>query len=414
VTLTILNNFVKAIPLMLSVGWIWGAFLFFWTRERGRRRPSRPPRLKRYPKVTILIPCHNEERTIGATVASLDRLIYPNFEVIAVNDGSKDHTAAVLQELSLSRPWLRTIDLGQNRGKAAALNVALLASQGEFLLCVDADSELHPHAATWLVYHLLQNPRFGAVTGNPRVKNRDSLVGRLQVGEFSATIGVIKRYQQIIGKLFTLSGVIAAYRRDALLEVGLWDTESVTEDIAVSWRLQTKGWDLGYEPRAICDVLMPGTLKGLWRQRLRWAQGGFEVMTAHAGILLKGGNWRLKAMYAEYFFSVAWTFAFLVAVVVNGILYAVHGPAGIDMWFHPLHWGVALVGILGLAQFIPGFSIHGRYERTGSGLVFWAVWYPFVYWILNSAVLIVAVPKVIFGGRKKFGTWVSPDRGGIL
>ncbi len=409
----ILAFVLKSIPIILSILWATGAILFYILRERNEHTPTNPPKLVRYPKVSIMIPCHNEAKTILATIASLDKIIYPDFEVIAINDCSKDDTSTIIDQLSQSRPWMRTVHLNKNRGKAAALNVAMLSCTSEIVVCIDADSELHPHAITWLVSHLVSNPKLGAVTGNPRVKNRNNLIGRLQVGEFSATIGMIKRYQQMLGKLFTVSGVIVAYRKQAVLQVGFWDTESVTEDIAMSWRMQTSGWELGYEPRAVCDVLMPGTLRGLWRQRYRWAQGGFEVMSKHWRVLTQNGNWALKLIYAEYIFSVLWTFAFVLGIIfrLSHIhYYQVHQEA----WTQPLKWGIFISGIIGFLQFLPGFSIHSRYEKVSLGLIFWAVWYPLVYWMLNSAVLLVAIPKTVFRKRQHFGTWVSPDRGGIV
>ncbi|MCV5198453.1 glycosyltransferase, partial [Escherichia coli] len=74
-----------------------------------------------------------------------------------------------------------------------------------------------------------------------------------------------------------VSGVVAAFRRRALAEVGYWSPDMITEDIDISWKLQLRHWSIFFEPRALCWILMPETLKGLWKQRLRWAQGGAEV-----------------------------------------------------------------------------------------------------------------------------------------
>ena len=78
--------------------------------------------------------------------------------------------------------------------------------------------------------------------------------------------------------VFTVSGLVAAFRRTALQDVGYWSLDMVTEDIDISWSLQLRRWDVRYEPNALCYILMPETLDGLWSQRLRWAQGGIEVL----------------------------------------------------------------------------------------------------------------------------------------
>ncbi len=95
-------------------------------------------------------------------------------------------------------------------------------------------------------------------------------MGKIQVGEYSSIIGLIKRTQRIYGNVFTVSGVIAAFRRSATAEVGYWSDDMITEDIDISWKLQLNQWAIFYEPRALCWILMPETLKGLWKQRLRW------------------------------------------------------------------------------------------------------------------------------------------------
>ena len=100
----------------------------------------------------------------------------------------------------------------------------------------------------------VDNPNVGAVTGNPRIRNRSTLLGRIQVGEFSAIVGMIKRAQRSYGQVFTVSGVIAAFRKSALHDVGYWSNDMVTEDIDISWKLQLAGWSIYFEPNALCWV----------------------------------------------------------------------------------------------------------------------------------------------------------------
>src|SRR5690606_23418767 len=215
--------------------------------------------------------------TIGAALAQR----YRNIEVIAVNDGSSDDTGEVLDELALEHPRQRVIHLAANQGKAIALNTGALAARSDLLVCIDGDAMHEQDTVAYMVAPLLDNPRVGAVTGNPRVRTRSTLVGRVQVGEFSSIIGLIKRTQRVYGQVFTVSGVIASFRKRALAEVGFWSPEMATEDIDISWKLQRQHWAIFFEPRGLCWILMPETLRGLWKQRLRWAQGGAEVFLKH-------------------------------------------------------------------------------------------------------------------------------------
>lgn len=206
--------------------------MFFLTKEKR----SGPP-LSETPLVSIIIPCYNKGGTIAETVDSLQELNYSNYEIIAINDGSKDNTSEVLKNLCETYENLRVVDLQQNSGKANALYLGLLASNGEILVGLDADSILDKDALNYLVPHFITNnygERVGAVTGNPRVRNRSSLLARIQLCEFSSIIGLIKRSQRILGKVMTVSGVIVAFRKRALIECGLWDRDIITEDIVVT------------------------------------------------------------------------------------------------------------------------------------------------------------------------------------
>ncbi len=398
----------KIIPLLLSFAWIFGAVIFYWNRERNS--PAIPVETNILPPISIIVPCHNEELTIANTIAALDRLQYPEFEIIAVNDGSSDHTQAVLENLALSQPRMRVINVVRNKGKGAALNVGIVSSRYDHVVCIDADSELDPYAPRWLIPHLTQNANVAAVTGNPRVKNRGTLVGRIQVGEFSVCVGIIRRYHQVIGKLGTMSGVLMAFKKRALFDIGLLDTDCITEDIAVTWKLQRAGWDVRFEPRALCDVLMPDTIKGLWKQRVRWASGGFDTMIRNLEIVFWPNAWALKVLYLEYFLSAFWTFTVPVLVIV-GLMLHHHGVSLLSQWFSPWGWTVCLTGLFSALMFIAGFWMHERYEKGVGKFGYWAIWYPFLYWVLNGAAFLVSVPKVLFGKRVKFSTWISPDRG---
>ena len=92
--------------------------------------------------------------------------------MIAVNDGSKDNTAAVLDALALEHPRLRVLHLAQNQGKAVALRMGAVAARSEYLVCIDGDALLDKNAAAYMVAPMLDNPRLGAVTGNPRIRTR--------------------------------------------------------------------------------------------------------------------------------------------------------------------------------------------------------------------------------------------------
>ena len=287
---TLLLGYSFYYPLTMSFIWIFGGIYYFLRLERKAPRPFDPPKLDAWPRVTLVVPCHNEAENIRDTIAALSNQDYPDFEIIAIDDASTDDTGRILNALLRIYPNLRVLHFPANQGKAMGLRMAALAADSDFLVCIDGDSLLDRHATRWLMWHMVTGPRVGAVTGNPRIRNRSTLLGRLQVGEFSSIVGLIKRAQRIFGRVFTVSGVIAAFRISALHQVGYWSTDVVTEDIDISWRLQMNFWDIRYEPNALCWILMPETLRGLWKQRLRWARGGAEVAWRYMRQLL---DWRI-------------------------------------------------------------------------------------------------------------------------
>jgi biofilm PGA synthesis N-glycosyltransferase PgaC len=407
-----LLQFTFYYPLVMSYVWMTGAVYYFFYRERNERRlPADPPPLRDTPPVSFIVPCHNEGENAAETIGSLLAQDYPELEVIAVNDASTDDTAAVLDRVARSDPRVRVINFRSNQGKAMGLRMAALAARHEYLVCLDGDALLERHATRWLMRHFVEGDRVAAVTGNPRIRNRTTLLGKIQVGEFSSIIGLIKRAQRIYGRLFTVSGVVAAFRKSALHSVGYWNVDMVTEDIDVSWRLQFGHWDIRYEPNALCWILMPETLEGLWRQRVRWAQGGVEVFRRYWRRLL---SWRSRRMWLvgiEFLVSTFWAYTMLLVFAAWVVGRFVTLPAPLDSLTLIPGWTGVILGATCLAQFGISLAIDSRYEPAFGKYYYWMIWYPMVYWALHTAATVVAVPKAL---RKKRGTravWVSPDRG---
>lgn len=203
-----------------------------------------------------------------------------------------DDTLPLIRSWAAQHDRIRVLHQA-NGGKASALNHGLRHTQGKYIVCIDGDSVLDYGALSYFVQSMETDPNLGGLTGNPCVRNRSTLLGKLQVAEFSSIIGLIKCSQSISGMLFTLSGIILCLRRDILLELGGWSENMITEDIDITWKAQTAGYSVGYEPRALCWVLMPETLLGLYRQRLRWAQGGAETVLKYFRQMLRMQNLRL-------------------------------------------------------------------------------------------------------------------------
>jgi len=410
----ILFGYAFFYPFLMA--WVWmigGIWFYFHWERRGRLGPDHPPVLKETPGVSVLIPCFNEEANVRDTLAYALASEYPDFEVIAINDGSSDRTGEILDELAARYDRLRVIHQATNQGKAMALQAGAIAARNEFLICIDGDAMLHPNAIHWMIFHLSSGPRVGAVTGNPRIINRSSLLGRLQVGEFSSIIGLIKRAQRAYGKIFTVSGVIAAFRRTALHRIGYWNNDMVTEDIDVSWRLQLDHWDIRYEPSALCYIYMPETFKGLWRQRLRWARGGAEVIKRYFGNLFMWHSRRFWGVALEYLASVTWAYAMfgIILLYLIGLVIPLPNQWRVETLLP--QWNGMVLETTCLIQFLVSMLIDRRYEPRGNFLrdYFWVIWYPMAFWLISLITTVVAIPITIFKRRSQRARWISPDRG---
>jgi biofilm PGA synthesis N-glycosyltransferase PgaC len=396
-------------PFIMSWYWMIGGALHYFEREMTADRQGGPQPDEIWPPISILVPCYNEGENAAETLITAAAADYPQFEIIAINDGSRDNTAEVLNELTERIANLRVAHLAVNQGKAIALNTGALLAKHEILVCIDGDALLDPQALYWIA-RAFRRHTVGGLAGNPRIRNRTSLLGRLQVGEFSSIVGLIRRAQATFGRLFTVSGVICAFRKRALQEAGWWSPRTITDDIDVTWRVQVAGWRVAYEPHAIVWILMPETLKGLWKQRLRWAEGGVEMMVDFFRPMVRGVRPSLLLAYIDYVMSLVWAYVMTFSLIV-GLMWAVGlAPRKLLPGFQliPEWWGLTL-SITYLVQALVSHLLERRFEPHMLRSLFWMIWYPMAFWMINTATAVAALPIALLRPRK--ATWTSPDRG---
>lgn len=407
----VLFGFAFLYPLFMAYLWMFGGIYYYFHWERGEDRShTEPPWLVEIAPVSIVIPCFNEAQNIEQTVAAALDQDYPDFEIIVVNDGSTDETPEILERLQVEHDKVRVVHLATNQGKAVALNMGALLSPHEFLVTIDGDAMLDRHAVSWMMWHFATGPRVGAVTGNPRIRTRSTLIGKIQVGEFSSIIGLIKRAQRIYGRVFTVSGVVTAFRKAALHRCGYWSNDMVTEDIDVSWKLQLDHWDIRFEPNCLCWILMPETISGLWKQRLRWAQGGVEVLFKYFRDLWQWRKRRMWLVYFELLISVMWAYLITLLAILWLVGFFVEVPAEIQVRTLLPEWTGVILGFTCLLQFAVSMIIDSRYEVAIKRYYYWMIWYPLLYWVINAATTFVAVPMAIKHSGER-ARWRSPDRG---
>ncbi|PAE32002.1 poly-beta-1,6 N-acetyl-D-glucosamine synthase [Bacillus sp. 7884-1] len=394
----------------MGIIWIIGSLIYYVKKEKDYNFPEYSS--EESPFVSLLIPAFNEEQTIEETIRYASKLNYPNYEIIVINDGSKDRTLEILSSILDSYPKLRIVNVVSNKGKANALKQGVLASKGEIIATIDSDAILDKDALKYVIPHFItpnNGERVGAVTGNPRIRNRTNLLSKIQLVEYASIIGLIKRTQRVLGKVMTVSGVFVVFRKKALLDAGMWDTDLVTEDIGVTWKLQRRFWDIRYEPKAVCWMLVPESIKGIWKQRLRWTQGGIEVILRHRGIFLDWRQRRLFPVYIEQILSVLWAIIWFISTIIF-----IYQLIFLHQFLMPTMWIGNYISFICLMQFFVALFIERNYEQGILKYLLWGIWYPIIYWHINALLVIMALPKglmILKRNKKQFATWESPDRG---
>lgn len=399
----VLLVFFAFYPIATSVVWTSTSLAYFFRREY--RKPIAPLPTRRLPRVTMLLPCHNEEVHIEETVEASLRQEYPNLELVVVDDGSTDGTVErVMPYVRIGA--VRLVTKAVNEGKAMAINDALPVISGEIVLIIDADARPAPDMLTYVVPHF-EFPRVAAVTGNPRVVDREGFLPKLQMLEFTSIVSVLRRAQRVWGRILTVSGVVTAFRVSALVDVGLFSPDMATEDIDITWKLQKRFYDVRYEPAATVDMRVPLTFRSLWRQRRRWALGLAQVLRRHAPDLMEWKHRRMWPVLVEAGLSILWAHTFVVLTAFWILSYAVgHPPVGASPI--PNWWGM-LIATLSLVQLGTGILLDHRYDRHVLRHFPVAVFYPLVYWILMSIITVVSTPRGLFSTTPRGPTrWTMP------
>jgi poly-beta-1,6-N-acetyl-D-glucosamine synthase len=205
------------------------------------------------------------------------------------------------------------------------------------------------------------------------------------------------------GRVLTVSGAIAAFRRTALNDVGLFSPDMATEDIEMTWKLQRKFWDVRYEPSAVVWMQVPHTLGELWKQRRRWARGLTQVLIKHRGVTTRWVWRRLWPVYAEGVLSILWAYAFvLITAYWLACGLAGYTPYGASPF--PNVWGMAIATAC-LVQIFTGVMLDRRYDPTIVRYFPMAILYPLIYWTLMSTITAIYTVDALLRRPPRLQTW---------
>ena len=223
------------------------------------------------PPVSIIVPGYNEEITAIKTIQSLLKTEYPVFEIIFVDDGSKDNTYELVNSAYGDHPGVKVLTK-PNGGKATALNFGIMHAEYEFVVCIDADTQLKNDA----IYHLMTyftDAEIGAVAGTVKVGNEINLITRWQSIEYITAQNMDRRAFDLINSITVVPGAIGAFRKSAIYKAGGFTYDTLAEDCDLTMRILKQGYIVKNCAEAIAYTEAPETLNGLLKQRFRWSFG---------------------------------------------------------------------------------------------------------------------------------------------
>ncbi|MHA5049814.1 glycosyltransferase [Streptomyces sp. SD15] len=234
--------------------------------------------------VSVLVPAYNEAKCIENTVRSLMASEHP-IEVLVIDDGSSDGTARIVEDLGL--PNVRVVRQ-LNAGKPAALNRGLANARYDIIVMMDGDTVFEPATVRELVQPFA-DPRVGAVAGNAKVGNRDSLIGAWQHIEYVMGFNLDRRMYDLLRCMPTIPGAVGAFRRSALERVGGMSDDTLAEDTDITMAMHRDGWRVVYAEKARAWTEAPESVQQLWSQRYRWSYGTMQAIWKHRGAIVERG-----------------------------------------------------------------------------------------------------------------------------
>jgi poly-beta-1,6 N-acetyl-D-glucosamine synthase len=388
---------------VLKLGYLPLAGLFSLRTATGRGTRRRTLCDDR-PLVSVIVPAYNEAAVIINCIRSVLSTTYRNIEVILVDDGSTDDTANIIRELAQTDPRVSWMSQ-DNAGKGAALNRGIRHSAGSILMFVDADGIFSPGTIEEMLKGF-DNPRVGAVCGDDRPVNLNRVQTRLLALISHLGTGVVRRALSVIGCLPIVSGNIGAFRRDVLEEIGYFREDTVGEDLELTWRVHAGGYRVVFRPQALVYAESPSTVRGLWKQRVRWARGLLQTTRLHASMV---GNIRYRRFGV---FLLVNTLSMIIVPALQTLALAAllvllslgRSPLGGDV--------LAVLGWLGLIVTVVLTLIAVAFNRAWADLRhLWTVPLLPLYSVLTGLCLVAALTAEARGVK---ANWNKLQRSGVI
>jgi peptidoglycan-N-acetylglucosamine deacetylase len=272
--------FIVAIILIISRLLLIGLLAMI---QRYKEKKKKFKNINFHPKVSVIVPAFNEEVNAIRTVNYLLKSTYPDFEVIFVDDGSKDNTFNIVNTAFENNSKVKVLTK-PNGGKAAALNFGIEYASGEVLVCIDADTILPADAISRMI-PFFEDSRVGSVAGNVRVGNTLNMITNWQSIEYTTSQNFDRRAYDTVNAVLVVPGAIGAFRKTAMHEIEGFTTDTLAEDCDLTLRMLRAGYKIRTCNDALALTEAPETLNMFMKQRSRWTFGMMQSFWKHRDLL---------------------------------------------------------------------------------------------------------------------------------
>lgn len=235
--------------------------------------------------VSVIIPAYNEEDNIHSTIMSILESSVEELEILVMNDGSKDRTGAIVQEIEKQYPKKVRLYNLKNGGKARALNYGFRLARYDVVVTMDGDTVFDRYAIARLARHF-HDPNVMAVAGKVCATNSRNILNLFQWAEYVITQNMDKEALNLVNAIGVVPGPVGAWRRSVVLEVGGYSLDTMVEDQDLTLALIARGYRVLYEPQALAYSETPFFLKDFYKQRSRWIFGTLQCVWKYKRYLL--------------------------------------------------------------------------------------------------------------------------------
>ena len=283
-----IEEFLWAFMIVATALVVLRTLIVIWLAYRFRRGPKS----NFAEPISVVVAAYNEEKVIAGTLRTLLATDYQGeIEVVVVDDGSRDQTAAEVERVAQSESRVRLLQQ-DNHGKARALQRGLATARYGIVVFIDADTQCQRDTLPRLL-EPLANTDVGAVSGHAKVGNLRTFIARCQALEYTCGFNLDRRAYNRWECITVVPGAISALRKDAINEAGGLSLETLAEDTDLTLSLHRHRQRIVYVPGAIAWTEAPESVRTLARQRSRWAYGTLQCLWKHRDMVF---NWNYRAL----------------------------------------------------------------------------------------------------------------------